>query len=98
MPTDTSERGLEGLIADAFITGAGYVPGVPKDYDRDYAVDFARLHAFLQGTQPSCSSNLATTPRSRSALRTRSSVRLTPRRLRRADFRAMQPSTEVPNG
>ena len=32
--------------------GAGYVPGDAKDYDRDHAVDLARLLAFLKKTQP----------------------------------------------
>jgi type I restriction enzyme R subunit len=32
--------------------GAGYVLGDPKDYDRDHAVDLAKLFAFLRTTQP----------------------------------------------
>ncbi len=32
--------------------GAGYVEGDPRDYDRDYAVDLAKLLEFLQKTQP----------------------------------------------
>jgi len=32
--------------------GAGYITGDPKDYDRDHAVDLAKLLAFLQATQP----------------------------------------------
>ena len=32
--------------------GAGYVLGDPKDYDRDHAVDLAKLFTFLQATQP----------------------------------------------
>jgi len=32
--------------------GAGYVQGDAHDYDRDYAVDLARLLDFLQATQP----------------------------------------------
>ena len=32
--------------------GAGYVPGDPKDYDRDHAMDLAKLLTFLQATQP----------------------------------------------
>ena len=72
MPTDTSEKGLEGLIV-ASLTGrsgqeipagtpsgeyppsydnAWYTQGDPKDYDRDHAVDLAKLLAFLQATQP----------------------------------------------
>jgi len=53
MPTtDTTERGLENLIIAALTTEAGYVAGEAKDYDRDYAVDWAKLLAFLQTTQP----------------------------------------------
>jgi len=32
--------------------GAGYMPGDPKDYDRDHALDWAKLFAFLRATQP----------------------------------------------
>jgi type I restriction enzyme, R subunit len=32
--------------------GTGYVLGDPQDYDRDHAVDLAKLLAFLQTTQP----------------------------------------------
>lgn len=32
--------------------GAGYVQGDPRDYDRDHAVDFPKLLAFLRATQP----------------------------------------------
>jgi type I restriction enzyme R subunit len=32
--------------------GAGYVLGHPRDYDRDHAVDRAKLLTFLQTTQP----------------------------------------------
>src|SRR2546427_885181 len=32
--------------------GEGYVLGDPKDYDRDHAVDLAKLLTFLQATQP----------------------------------------------
>ena len=32
--------------------GAGYVQGVSHDFDRDYAVDLAKLLDFLQATQP----------------------------------------------
>ncbi|MFH0823672.1 MAG: type I restriction endonuclease, partial [Pseudomonadota bacterium] len=51
MPTDTTEKGLENLIAEALIVGAGYVQGDPKDYDLDYAVDLVKLLAFLETTQ-----------------------------------------------
>jgi type I site-specific restriction-modification system R (restriction) subunit len=53
MPTsDTSEKGLESLIGAALTSGPGYVEGDPADYDRDHAVDLAKLLAFLQATQP----------------------------------------------
>lgn len=39
MATDTTEKGLENLIAESLTVGAGYVQGDPKDYDSDYAVD-----------------------------------------------------------
>ena len=32
--------------------GAGWIPGDPNDYDREYAVDLAKLAAFLRDTQP----------------------------------------------
>jgi type I restriction enzyme R subunit len=32
--------------------GTGWVPGNPKDYDREYAVDLAQLSTFLKATQP----------------------------------------------
>ncbi|MBF0108685.1 MAG: type I restriction endonuclease subunit R [Magnetococcales bacterium] len=52
MSTDTSEKGLEALIVRSLIDEAGYVPGDSRDYDRDHAVDLAKLLAFLQSTQP----------------------------------------------
>ena len=52
MPTDTSEKGLESLIVDSLVSEAKYEAGQPKDYDRDYAVDLAKLLAFLRATQP----------------------------------------------
>jgi type I restriction enzyme R subunit len=33
-------------------SGAGYVEGSPADYDRDHAVDLAKLLSFLKATQP----------------------------------------------
>ena len=62
MPTsDISERGLEGLIVDDLTTRAGYVLGDPGDYDRDHAVDLARLLDFLQATQPQAVTQLGLT-------------------------------------
>ena len=53
MPTtDTSEQGLESLIVDSLVHEAGYEQGRPEDYDRDHAVDLAKLVAFLRATQP----------------------------------------------
>ena len=46
MSTDTSEKGLEALIARSLVDDAGYLPGDPKDYDRDHAVDAPKLLAF----------------------------------------------------
>jgi type I restriction enzyme R subunit len=51
MTADTSERGLESLIAQ-HMEGAGYVAGSSADYDREYCLDFVQLTAFLRGTQP----------------------------------------------
>ena len=50
--TDTSEKGLEALIVRSLIDEAGYAAGDPKDFDRDHAVDLAKLLAFLYATQP----------------------------------------------
>ncbi|MCB2188751.1 MAG: type I restriction endonuclease subunit R [Deltaproteobacteria bacterium] len=50
--TDTSEKGLESLIVDSLVQEAGYVPGDAKDFDRDHAVDLAKLRQFLAATQP----------------------------------------------
>lgn len=50
--TDTSEKGLETIIVDSLIGEAGYEAGNPPDYDREHAIDTAKLFAFLQATQP----------------------------------------------
>jgi type I restriction enzyme, R subunit len=53
MPTtDVSEKGLETLIIESLVIEAGYEPGRSEDYDRDHAVDLAKLTAFLEATQP----------------------------------------------
>ena len=53
MPTtDTSEKGLETLIVESLVNEAGYEQGRSEDYDRDHAVDLAKLTAFLTATQP----------------------------------------------
>ncbi len=51
-PTDTSEAGLEALICRSLVDEAGYVQGDSNDYDRDHAVDLAKLLGFLNATQP----------------------------------------------
>ena len=51
-PTDTSEKGLESLIVASLVQEGGYVQGDSKDYDRDHAVDLAKLLQFLSATQP----------------------------------------------
>lgn len=51
-PTDTSEKGLEAIIVASLVEKAGYVQGDSKDYDREHAVDLAKLLQFLSATQP----------------------------------------------
>lgn len=50
--TDTSEKGLETLIVESFVSEAGYVRGESSDYDRGHAVDLAQLRGFVSATQP----------------------------------------------
>ncbi|MGI4791509.1 MAG: type I restriction endonuclease subunit R [Janthinobacterium lividum] len=50
--TDTSEKGLEALIANSLMADAGYQQGLSSDYDRAYCVDRVKLFAFLTATQP----------------------------------------------
>jgi type I restriction enzyme, R subunit len=52
MATDTSEKGLEALIADSLVEHGGYTAGDPRDFDREHALDLAQLLAFLHATQP----------------------------------------------
>ena len=52
MFTDMSEKGLETLIVNSLINDAGYVQGDSKDYDREHAIDFAKLMEFVKVTQP----------------------------------------------
>jgi type I restriction enzyme R subunit len=56
--TDTSEKGLESLIVESLVSEAGYVHGRSEDYDRDHAVDLAKLLGFLQATQPRAAETL----------------------------------------
>ena len=51
MPSEGKPAG-EAVAEYGLYGGLGYVAGDPKDYDRDYAVDLAKLLAFLQATQP----------------------------------------------
>src|SRR3989337_2806721 len=52
MFTDMSEKGLETLIVNSLINDSGYVPGDPRDYDREHAIDLAKLIEFVKVTQP----------------------------------------------
>ena len=47
MTTDTTEKGLEALIVESLVSEARYVQGDPTEYDRDYAVDLAKLLTML---------------------------------------------------
>ncbi len=50
--TDTSEKGLESIIVASLVEAAGYIEGDPQDFDREHAVDLAKLLQFLAATQP----------------------------------------------
>lgn len=52
MKTDTSEKGLEALIAGHLTGGGGWLAGRPQEYDRSYAIDLVQLSAFIAATQP----------------------------------------------
>lgn len=52
MTTNTSEKGLESLVCQSLIDEAGYEAGRPEDFDREHALDWAKLLAFLRATQP----------------------------------------------
>lgn len=49
--TDTKEKGLESLIVKWLVEQNGYEQGANEDYNREYAVDEARLLRFLSETQ-----------------------------------------------
>jgi type I restriction enzyme R subunit len=51
MTTDTTEKGLEGVIVRDLLA-AGWKPGESKDYGRSYCVDLEHLRAFILATQP----------------------------------------------
>lgn len=50
--TNTKESGLEALIVKWLVEQNGYEQGTNADYNRDYAIDEARLFRFLKDTQP----------------------------------------------
>lgn len=52
MPTNTSEIGLETLIVEHLRDNNNYKQGTSSDYNTDYALDTARIEAYLQATQP----------------------------------------------
>ena len=45
--SDTSERGLEGIIVDSFVDDSGFEVGNAKDFDRQYSIDVSKLLSFL---------------------------------------------------
>ena len=51
MPTNTKEAGFETLIVKHLTAVNGYEEGTNGDYNRDYAIDEARLFRFLESTQ-----------------------------------------------
>ncbi len=55
--SDTSEGGLEKIIFDDMVD-RGWRSGDPKDYDREYCVDLAKLREFLKETQPKIAEEL----------------------------------------
>ncbi len=57
--SDTSEKGLEALIVESLVNEAGCQEGKSEDYDRDHAVDLAKLTAYLKATQPKAAQALA---------------------------------------
>jgi len=52
MPTDTSEKGLESLIVASLANEAAYLEGRNEDFDREHALDLAKLLDFTRVTQP----------------------------------------------
>jgi type I restriction enzyme R subunit len=50
MRTDTTEKGLESLIAAGLQEG-GWIAGTAQDYERAWTVDFAQLRTFIEATQ-----------------------------------------------
>ncbi len=52
MRSNTKEVGLESLIVDYLVHNSGYEQGENIDYNKEYAIDEARLFRFLKETQP----------------------------------------------
>lgn len=52
MASNTKEIGFETLIIDYLVNVNGYEQGQNFDYNKDYAIDEARLIRFLEETQP----------------------------------------------
>lgn len=52
MPANTAEIGLENLIVEHLCDNNNYVQGTSSEYNTDYALDTARVEAYLQATQP----------------------------------------------
>ena len=50
--TNTKESGFESLIVRDLVNRNGYEQGANADYDKEFALDVARLLRFLQATQP----------------------------------------------
>lgn len=50
--TNTKENGLETLIVNWLVTHNGYEEGTNADYNKECAIDDARLFRFLETTQP----------------------------------------------
>jgi len=55
--TNMSEKGLETLIENSLLNEALYVKGNDKDYDKDHAVDCAKL---LELSRNACATSLFT--------------------------------------
>lgn len=52
MTTDTSEKGLEDVIFNYLTQQGGYEAGTNTDFDREHALDLAKLSSFIRTTQP----------------------------------------------
>ncbi|MGG3284388.1 type I restriction endonuclease subunit R [Paenibacillus solani] len=52
MKTNINEQGFESLIINYLVVQNGFEQGENADYNREYAIDEARLLRFLEATQP----------------------------------------------